>query len=511
MITIHEMPPIERAELFARVLKPWEHGAKPRRDEMSARHEIATDSYDGRIKKRISDTHHDSDVVTEMSSWAVGYFNIWKRCARKIAVAYKRRPARRLEGAGKKENRKLADFYRKIGFDARALKWQRRSVIMNRIIVVALARKDEDEETIIDFEVLTGANCEVWMPPDRPATSMPDIVAQLVAHNAWDTKAPAIRVFDKASVSLWNNRGEFLSEVPHDVGTFPGADMLSEHELDEQDFWDWKTWRSATSATVEAGLIGASMGWTRKTQCRNIIALLTSSESSESTADNQNLVDHEKPLILNGQNVTLMVENLNTAVDGFLTHIKSIQDEVAEQMTGTASTFADPDPKFENAGVGGTAQHVAINEVRESQIAALERFERRMAFVLCKLGKAMGEDVPDPEKVRETFRIDWARLAFLDTPENRIKVWVEETKFGIFDQVAALVEREGISEEEAEERVMEIAERRAKLDEFRASRNQQGDPQQDPTTIADPGAPGDQLAAEQGRAGGSQAKPQVEA
>jgi hypothetical protein len=91
----------------------------------------------------------------------------------------------------------------------------------------------------------------------------------------------------------------------------------------------------------------------------------------------------------------------------------------------------------------------------------------------------------------------------LDTPEARIRVWVEETKFGISDQVDAMMERDGISEEEAKERLMEIAERRAELDAFRASRNQQGDPQEDPTTLEAGGQPGEDLAQVQGRAGGA--------
>ena len=85
---------------------------------------------------------------------------------------------------------------------------------------------------------------------------------------------------------------------------------------------------------------------------------------------------------------------------------------------------------------------------------------------------------------------------------ERIKVWEEETKFGISDQVEAMMEREGISAEEAEERLMEIAERRARLDEFRASRNQAADPTADPTTVAVEEQPGESLMQQQGRAGG---------
>lgn len=503
MITIQQLSDSDRRRLFDAALQPWTNtGIAPRREEMKTRLDIVHDVYDSEVWQRIYKTHKKAEVRQEMRLWAPPYFNIWKRIARKLAVAYKRRPGRRLEGGRDEDNALLADLYRRLTFNTRALRWQRQSIVMNRIIVIALPRRDEEGEQTIDFDVLTGADTEVWMPDDRPKTSMPDIAVQLLNGNPGDSTKPALRVIDSEAVTYWNSMGgQVGTPLPHGLGTFPGADILAEH--DSCEFWDWTSWRAVTAGTLDAGMIGASMGWTRKSQCRNVLAMLTNAESSENTPDGQDLVDHEKPLILNGPNVQLVVHDLNTAVDGFIAHIKAIQDELAEQMTGSSSTLVDPDPKLEGAGVGGAAQHAAINEAREMQIASLERFERRMAFVLCSLGRGIGWDVPDPARIREEFRIDWPRLAFLDTPENRVRVWEEETKFGIADQVSALVERDGISEQEAIDRIREIAERRAELDAFRAARNQPADPNANPTTLPLDAAPGESLAQTQGRAGGS--------
>lgn len=504
MILIEQLSPEDRADLFKRTLKPWEGAGDchHRRAEFRDRFDIATDSYDSQIAARIGETHLDKEVIQEMTRWAVGFFNLWKRCARKIAVAYKRKPRRRLDKA-KEDSTKLVNLYRDIGFDALALGWQRLSVIMNRIIVLVVPRKGEDGEDVIDFEVITGADSEIYIDPLRSLNGVPDIVATKLPTKGWQAQPgeAVIRTVDARRIAWWDERGELVGEpIEHGMGTFPGADMLSANSPG-CGWWDWKTWRAATRASIEVGLIGASMGWTRKTQCRKIIALLHNSEE-DTTPDGQNLTDHERPLVLRG--LQFLVQDLNTGVEGFLKHITAIQDEIAEQMTGAASTLVDPDPSLPNAGVGGVAQHEAMKEVRESQIAQLDRFESRMAFLICTLAtRIQHENAVDPAKVKERFRVNWPELAFLDTPEARIKVWVEETKFGISDQVDAMMERDGISEEEARERLIEIAERRAELDAFRAARNQQSDPQQDPTTVEAGGQPGEGLDQVQGRAGGA--------
>jgi hypothetical protein len=502
MILIEDLSPDERREFFSRIMYPWQHGCQDRRTEFSDRYDIATDSYDSQIAARISGTHNQPEVVKEMTRWSVGYFNLWKRCARKIAVAYKRKPRRRLDKR-KTDSTKLSNLYRKVGFDAHALEWQRLSVIMNRIIVLVVPRKgEEDDEDVIDFEVVTGADSEVWIDPKRSFRGVPDILGTKLKTKSWNPGPgeAVIRTVDARRFVWWNSTGEVIDQIEHGLQMFPGADLISAHGMDS-DWWDWKTWRAATKATIEVGMIGASMGWTRKTQCRKIIALLSNNMEDE-TPDGQNLADHERPLILRG--FQFLVNDLNTGVEGFLAHIKSIQDEIAEQMTGAASNLVDPDPDNPASGLAGVANHEAIKEVRESQLPNVERFEQRMAILLAKMATILDyEDAVDPDVVKEKFRVVWPELAFLDTPEARIRVWVEETKFGISDQVDAMMERDGISEEEAKERLMEIAERRAELDAFRAARNQQGDPQEDPTTLEAGGQPGEDLAQVQGRKGGA--------
>lgn len=511
MLTIDQLPQEKRDALFACALHPAANGCGARRLEFRQRYKIATDDYDDLIKQRIGITHSNGEVVTEQSRWAVGFMNIQKRVGRKLAVAYKRRPTRKLEGEGvtDEDSKKLARLYTRLNFNDRALRWHRLAVQLNRIIVAAVVREDENGDRVIDFDVLTGAETEVHSHGNRPIATVPDLAVQLLAHRP-GTGDPALRVIDGSGIRFYTAQKVEIAALrsEQDIGTFPGADMLSEHAELGTDWWDWKSWSANTKATIEAGMIYASAGWTRKTQCRHLLAATTSGERDE-VVDGQDLVDHERPLMLNGPNIALTKHDLNTPIDDFQKHAAWLVDECAEQMTGTASTFTDPDPTLPNAGVGGAQQYAALEEVRESQCPPLERFERRMAYVIAKLATLIeDEDAVDPELVRRTFKVQFQRLPFIDTPETRVRVYGERTKFGISNQVQALVEEEGCSEAEAEERLMHLAEQRVKLDAFRAARQQPGDPFADPAlagTTAMPlaAAPGETLEQTQGRAGGS--------
>jgi hypothetical protein len=506
VILIEQLDPAERKSFFSRTLKPWEHGCAERRREFRDRYDIATDSYDSQIAARIGETHVDREVIGEMTRWSVGFFNLWKRCARKIAVAYKRKPERRIDD-DKDASEKLVDLYRRIGFDAFALEWQRLSIIMNRIIVLVVPRKGEEGEDVIDFEVVTGADSEVWIDPQRSVYGVPDIVATVWPTRGWQPQPgePVLRTVDAKRLCWWDSNYELITSgtwapIEHGMRTFPGADMLSAHSA-KGDWWDWKTWRAATRATIEVGLIGASMGWTRKTQCRKIIALLHNSEE-DTTPDGQNLTDHERPLVLRG--LQFLVQDLNTGVEGFVKHITTIQDEIAEQMTGAASTMTDPDPSLPNAGVGGVAQFEAIKEVREGQVARLDRFEARMAMLVNRLATRINDpDALDTDIVEEGFRITWSELAFMDTPDARVRVWVEETKLGVSSPIRAVMERDGVSHAEAKRRVLEMITERAEVNEIQASRNVATDPTAPPTAMPLTGAPGESIQEMQGRAGGS--------
>lgn len=512
-MTIEDMTGDELGDLLERTFRPQGFTAMlgsqglssvaRRRKEFTDRYNIQTDEYDYLIRERIFDTHHLSDTQMEMARWACGFFNPQKRIVRRMAVAYKRRPQRRIEGASKTDNRKWTELMRECQWDARAPDMQRYSVAMNRVIVLVVPRKDADGEPVIDFDLVTGSNAEVHREPGTPIDAPPGVLCMRLPTKSWNPEPgePVCCTVDARWWIWWDAQKNPVRIVEHGLGMFPGADMRSTRPPDT-DWWDPHSGRGVTRTVAEVGMIAASMGWTRKQMCRKMLGLITESESDE-VPDGQVMVHPEKPFIASGQGVKVVVEDLDQAVDNFLKHIRALQDEAAELVTGAVSTLVDPDPDKPGTPEAGAHQHAAMEEVREMQVLQLEVFERRLNIVVAKTATKIHHPLAiDPDKVKEGFRTTWPRLPFLDSPLNRQEIWERKTTFGTADQVSALMEEEGISEEEAEERLMHIAKRRAKLDEFRAARNQTADPNAPPTTVGEKAKPGESLPQTQGRAGG---------
>lgn len=499
-MTIEDMSGEQLDHLLTQTMRPTGKAAR-RRKEFRDRFAIQTDEYDYLIQERIFDTHGLSDTQIEMCTWAVGFFNPQKRIVRRTAVGYKRRPRRRIEGASDEENTKWTDLMREVQINARAPEWQQFSVAMNRVIVLVRARRTAAGEPTIDFDLVTGAIAEVFREPDTPIDAPPGVLCYKIPKEGWAHGQPACATVDSRWEIWWDEQKNPVRIVEHGLGMFPGADMRSTRPSDD-DWWDPHSGRGITRTVAEVGMIAASMGWTRKTMCRKLIGLFTESESDE-IPEGQTLTHPERPIIASGTGIKLVVEDLDQAVDNFLKHIRALQDEAAELMTGAVSTLVDPDPSQANAGVAGVHQHAAIEEVREMQLPPLEVFERTLAVVVAATATKIRHPLAVPvDTVREGFRAVWPRLPFLDSPMERVKTWEEMTKFGIFDQVEAMMEAEGLSAEEAEARLMEIAERRARFDDFRASRNEPKDPTADGELVENEEQPGEQLAATQGRAGG---------
>jgi hypothetical protein len=505
MMTVEDLTPEALKELLEQTVRPTGANAR-RRKEFADRFAIQTDDYDYLIRERIVDVNDLSESITDLCRWAVGFFNPQKRIVRRMAVAYKRRPRRRIADAGVDENKKYLELLRKIAFDAECPEWQKFAVAMNRIVILLVPQTDDEGNPTIGFEMVTGAIAEVVREPGTSITSPPGVLCyRLPGANAWgsDPKEPVCVTVDSRWWIWWNSAHQMTRVVEHGMGMFPGADMRSTRPP-ANDWWDPTSGRGVTSTVAEVGMIAAVMGLTRKEMCRKMVAMFSSGEADD-IPDGQTLTHAYKPIIATGSDLQLIVHDLDQAIDNFLKHIKALQDEAAELVTGAVSTLVDPDPeKGDNAGVVGVSQHAAVEEVREGQQLALDVFERRMSILIARMSTLLElDDAIDDEQMREGFRIVWPRLPLLDAPMERVKVWEEETKFGISDQVEAMMEREGISAEEAEERLMEIAERRGRLDMFRAKHSQKADPSDgEPTTVGLEEKPGEDLRQQQGRAGG---------
>jgi hypothetical protein len=243
------------------------------------------------------------------------------------------------------------------------------------------------------------------------------------------------------------------------------------------------------------------MDWTRKTQCRYLLAEIVNDEAKDGgIVDEQVMGDAEGVLRLRGEAVQLMVNNIDLAVKNFREHVTMLQDEALEVMTGAVASLGDPAGANPTEGVAAARSHASVELHRKAQIDFLRpvdlRLQRVMAAILTKM---RSPEAVDPQMLRDKSEVEYAPLPFIDDRSNRLNWYILASKFGIVDQVMAAIELNGWTEDEAMERLKAMQERRAELRILTEEHNTG-----DGTEIADPSLPGEGLAERQGRAGGAQ-------
>jgi hypothetical protein len=503
MMTIEDVGEGELEDLLDRTMHPNSHPrVRARRTEFWSRYLIQTDNFDPLLQKRIREVYEEPDIILEVMKWAIGFFNPQKRAVNRLAVAYKKRPTRKLDKANKTVQREFEAYLRRAQFNLKARKWNRFAVAMNTVIVLPLLKRTESGDPTIDYRMVTGSIAEVIEDPDTPHGSEPGVLCYALPKGSRDPfgRPACVVTVDARWYIYWTENRE-PAIVEHGLDMFPGSTLRMSEPPDEC-WWDWTSDSGMTRTVMEVGFIAAAMNWTRKTQCRKLIAQLVAEEhGGDSVPTGQTIGDPEGAYELRGVGTELRIEDLRVEVDHFLAQIKALQDEALELKTGAIASLADPDPKAPLEGQQSARQHAAVSEHREAQTGQCGSFETRLHVVTAKMTRRAGIDgMPAPEVIADGLTHDWPPLPYIDTPQERTRVWVERTKFGTMDQVDAYMEDHDVDEDTALAELKAKAERRAEVLEIITKRNVPNDPTRKP----DDAQPGESLPAQQGRAGGQQ-------
>lgn len=518
MTLIAEMTDEQVRSLLERVEAPADPDAKRRRDDLHARWLALRERHLESIQERIGQTYRDPEVISEVSTHAREIWNPLRRVVNRVAKAYQVRPRRKLTKGPKKAGKELAQLLRDIGFNGYAKKANRLQVAMNCVVALVLPREREDGTPTIGIDLVTGAHAEVVQHPKAPYGETPSVLAYSLLERGDDrragTEAPEQAVFamvDRERWRFYNRQRQPVGEdVEHGLGRFPGVPLRLEPADDETDngWWGADVGRGLSQVVADVGMVAATMNWTRKIQCRNLVAILSGSDDAAEGDggdgdQGQHLAHPEEMMHLQGDNLDLRVVSLVTPIKEFREHIEYMTGEVAEVLTGSSSTLTDPQPGLAQADTTAVQQHAALRELQDSQIENLEPWERRLIPLVCRMAKWVGmPNVPDPDLVEKALDVYFPRLPFLDTPGSRLDYHIKATAFGVGDQVDFVMEHESVDEETAYEIVIKKAERRARLHKLLATHNQPRDPTEEPNAEPRPEMIGERPEAQTGRYGG---------
>lgn len=511
MITIEDLTEGQRDELLGRAIeRPQKQG---RRIEFHARWLAMTEQQESLVKQRIQEVFHQTDVIAEMTRFSRSIYNPLRRITGKIAVAYKSAPRRRLEGASEETSKRFSRLLRQLSFNVKAQTWNRLQVGMNTVVILVVPKRRHDGIGVPAFEVIHGGAGEVFLDPDAPFEDTPAVLSYPVPPTWADDTPPDQRevaaTVDGRWWVFWNDQREVVRVVEHNMGEFPGVALRGTDPLvrDVDGWWDHLSGRSVTQTVAEVGMAAATMGWTRKSQFANLIAVLRSPEDrapgpDEDDGEDNALGHPESALDLVGEDIRLLVNDLDKGIENFRAHIRYLTEETAEVMTGASSALVDPEPGQPVADLAEAQKHAALRECQERQVAGLVNFEHDLLPKVSRMATLLGNPFAlSPAEVRERLEVEFAPLPFLDTPEQRLRYYILATKFGVADQVDWMVEHTGLTEQEALERILAKAKERAQLHKILAQHQTPND--ETGASCGRDELPGETLAQRQGRAGGA--------
>lgn len=486
-----------------------------RRAEFSARYLAMRGKCDELVKERIRQTFQTPHISMQVQKHASHIFNPIHTLSKRIAKAYSNPPIRQLVDRSDDENRAYLRVLENLSFNGKAREWNRWQVAMNTVAVMVRPCVDTHGDPSLDFFRVTGAASEVVLDPDRAFADAPAILAYCIFPDARarghlaDYGAEFVCLVDAESYYYFDRSGRLTREVHHGLGRFPGAILRAtdpEHG-DGNDWWDPDTGRSVTEALRVAGMQGAILSWSRKSMFGKLISLERANQSdytgaSQPESEGGQIIGNPEGPVIVEPGATINVQDMTVGIKEFREHMGMILAEAVRNSTGTASMLEDPSAGAATNDIAEVAKHAALRQIQNEQIEYLRPFEREIAEVMSGFAEQTGmQGLPSADVMREAFDVEFRPLTFLDTPESRLRHYVEATSFGVADQVSYMQEQ-GYSEQEAIAELHKIAERRAALHEIQATRQTPADPMDGSTLESNPAAPGEPPAAQTGRYGG---------
>ena len=477
-----------RAPYSDRYRLPKEH---ERRADAQSRLKIDREDFRELVEARIDEVYELSAIRRKVKRFVTTAINPLQMIADRIAVAYRVPPTRSLVGDATASD-VFSRLMRETKIATRAKQWGRYAFITNVCHVIPWPVMSESGGDVsIRYVTVTADVSDVGIGSNPES---PDVIWYDIPEGLPDLPQARTVFLDSDAWHYLDGHGELLRSFQHGLGIAPFS-TFRVRPMPHGDYWDRHRGRRLVDATLDVGRLVAAMGYVRKDQNKKLMALF--SDRLDDAVPNEQALQPEHPIVASAApaDVSFQVHDLTTSTSAFT-------DEINFHLEALSDSFGVPlfvlDPSAGN--LAGTEMErsarafSALSELRDQQVEMLRESEADLAYKTALIAQQFGHPLAvDPELVRETYEVRFAPLTFITHPRERMAYYTEAIGLGLLDQAAAYQhEHPELTVEEAEARVMEHAERRARINDFQASRNMPTDPSRD----------GDTLAALQGAQGG---------
>ena len=475
-----------RAPYSDRHKLPREHD---RRADAQARLKIDREDFRDLIEARIDQVYDVAAIRAKVKRFVTTAINPLQMIADRIAVAYRVPPTRSIRDEAE-ASETWAKLMRETKIATRAKQWGRYAFLTNVCHVIPWPVVKPGEPVQIRYVTVTADVSDVASSDDP---EVPEVLWYDVQGAPGMPQARTVFV-DAEAWSFLDGEGKLIDAMPHDLGVAPFS-TFRVRPMPHGDYWDRYRGRRLIDATLDVSRVVAAMGYVRKDQNKKLMSMF--SDRLDENVPSEQALQPEHPIV-----ATAAPADIGFQIHDLTTQTGPFADEINFHLEALADSFGVPlfvlDPSAGN-GQGMSLEQSArafsaLSELRDQQVEMLREAETDLAYKTALVADKFGHPLSvDPELVRTNYDVRFAPLTFITHPRERMAYYVEAIGLGLLDQAAAYQhEHPELTIEEAEVRVMEHAERRARINDFQAARNMPTDPSQD----------GDSLAAQQGREGG---------
>lgn len=385
------------------------------------------------VWKRVGEVFEDQKTREQVLRHADASVNLARDITRDLCCVWKHDAERTIKDATDTEKEAFLQLVGESRFASHARAWNRFAFYEGPTTVIPVVRADRMTwDTLLPHAYDVRQNPEdqwgaplaaiwsAWKPAtmvDLPPDRRPEADAVILDGKSWHYIS--LSKGDAAG-------GEKLATVhsePHGLDVFPGATLRFD-EFGWGDWWGIDPNVRLQDVTIQLGFIVAVLGYVRKSQNRK---LLTAIGDIEGIPKGQT-ANAEVPLeayTKSPEQISIQALDLNVDPESFIKHATWLMQLVARSYGGQvvasvgSASLLEADVQF---------SYDVLTELRNEQIPQARDFERDLwtkAVGIAKTnGHPLADKLPDPEKVREGFNVEFPRLArSFASIDEEIKFW----------------------------------------------------------------------------------------
>jgi hypothetical protein len=407
------LPQADAEDLVKRCATEW--GRSARKVAARRRWQLYTEDFTDLLEERVLATVKTPEIREQLREYIGPTHNLALDVTRQVCQVYKQGVRRSIDGATVEQMSALGKALAESRLDIWAPQWNRLAFLIGPVMVCPMVRNGR-----LTYETLMPHYYDILRDPNDPM-GVPLAIAWTIRGEEDIQSVPHVILLDGQAWTYYRTHPtlEIVDRVEHNLGYLPAEPLRFDTPFDA-DWWNCSRNERLLSATLEIGVVGATLNLIRKSQNKKLLTIV----GDLTAVPKGQTLHNELPLTADtggglqgtggNSQVDISAIDFETSPDSFIKHIQFIAASVIESfgIPASAITF---DYGSGTEGERVATSHEGLTEIRNEQIPFVRTFEHGLIVktigVMRALNHPLAELMPSDEQVRDGYRVEFPRLA----------------------------------------------------------------------------------------------------